>query len=297
MRALLRREPGPAQAAAWDDWRLGELGAGPLPGDLMEGVDAVFHLAGIAHAFPKGGELDPFYWSVNVEGSEALARAAAAAGVRRFVYFSSVKATADPGERCVDEQWVEEPPEEDLYGRSKREAERRLAGVAEGTAMEWCVLRPTLVYGPGVKGNLEKMAAAIERGRFPPLAESGNRRSMVHLEDLVDAALLAAGHPAAAGRVYIVSDGRDYSTRQLYEAMCRARGRRIPRWSLPLWPLRLLGRVGDGLARLLRRRMPVDSAVVARLLGSACYRNDRIVAELGFSPWRDLASWLGSEDR
>lgn len=290
VRALLRREPDVSSGVVWDEWQLCALGEGALPEDLMDGVDAVFHLAGIAHAFPKGSELDPLYWSVNVEGSEALARAAATTGVRRFVYFSSVKAMADPGERCVDEEWTAEPPEADLYGRSKLEAERRLAAIADSASMEWCTLRPTLVYGPGVKGNLEKMLRAVARGRFPPLPETGNRRSMVHLEDLIDAALLAAEHPAAAGRTYIVSDGRGYSTRQLFEAMCRATGRRIPSWSLPAALLRGAGRLGDRLGVLLERRLPLDSAAVARLLGSACYRNGRIVRELGFVPRHEATS-------
>ena len=295
VRALLRRDATPPEAVPWEESRIGELGRGPLPDGLMSGVDTVYHLAGIAHAFPRGSELDPLYRSVNVEGSEALARAAVAAGVRRFVYFSSIKAVADPGERCVDERWDPEPPEGDLYGRSKREAERRLLAIAEGSATEVCVLRPTLVYGAGVKGNLRRMMRAVERGRFPPLPETGNRRSMVHLEDLISAALLAARHPAAVGRTYIVSDGRDYSTRQVYELMCRATGRSPPGWSLSPSLLRAGGWLGDRLGALLGRRMPIDSSAVTRLIGSACYRNDRIVDELGFSPVHELASSLLGE--
>ena len=292
VRVLLRRRLPDQRPTPWDEAFIGELS--DPPAGLMGGVDAIYHLAGIAHAFPSSVEqrnqLDPLYWSVNVEGSEALARAALAAGVRRFVYFSSIKATADPGEACVDERWDAPPPEEDLYGRSKREAERRLLAIASQGVMEVCVLRPTLVYGPGVKGNLRRMLQAVERGRFPPLPESGNRRSMVHLEDLISAARLAADHPAAAGRTYIVSDGHDYSTRELFEAMCHARGRRVPRWSLPASWLRGAGRLGDLGGRLLGRRLPLDSAAVGRLLGSACYRNERIARELGFTPVYDLVS-------
>ncbi|GAB6042981.1 SDR family oxidoreductase [Endothiovibrio diazotrophicus] len=293
VRALLRRPPAAAECPPWDEWVCGRLGEGMLPAGMMEGADVVFHLAGIAHAFPRGSEFDDLYFSVNVEGSEAVATAAAAAGVRRLIYFSSIKAVAEPGARCVDEAWDAPPPESDLYGRSKREAERRLMVIAAETAMEVCALRPTLVYGPGAKGNLERMRREIRRGRFPPLPETGNRRSMVHLEDLVEAAMLAARHPAAAGRTYIVSDGHDYSTRQLYEAMCLALGRTPPRWALPAWLLRLAGGVGEGVGRLAGRRMPIDAAAVERLLGSACFRNERIVRELGFSPRFELISSLG----
>ena len=212
--------------------------------------------------------------------------------MRRFIYFSSVKAVADPGDECIDETWSAEPSPDDPYGRSKRDAERAVAAAATTGGMEFCVLRPTLVYGAGAKGNLWRMMDAIERGRFPPLPESGNRRSMVHVEDLADAALVAAEHPAAAGRTYIVSDRRDYSSRELYLAIRAALGREAPRWTTPAWLLRAGGVVGESLRRLGVSGFPLDARAVERLLGSACYRGDRIHAELGFTPERDLITSL-----
>lgn len=281
IRALGRHEvPGPwGRFVAWD------LRSGTVPTEALEGVDVVFHLAGIAHAL--GGVPGDAYYRVNVDGTRRLVEAAAAAGVRAFVYFSSVKAAADPPEEaCVDEDW--DAPPADPYGTSKREAERIVLETGGRTGMRCVVLRPALVYGPGVKGNLLRLMALVAAGRCPPLPDTGNRRSMVHVEDLAQAAILAARTPEAAGRTYIVCDPRPYSTRELYVGLCRALGRPLPRWSVPPWVLRAAGRVGDIGERLLGRRLPVSSEAIGRLLDSACFRPDRILRELGWRPCHDL---------
>jgi len=204
-----------------------------------------------------------------------------ASGVKRFVYFSTVKAVADPGEECVDETWDQSP--EDAYGRTKREAEARVLACGANSGMHVCILRPTLVYGTRVKGNLERVLEAARAGRCPPLPEFGNRRSMIGRDDLLDAALLAAQDPRANGRTYIVADGVAYSTRMLFEIVCRASGHDLPRWGIPLWLLRLGALTGDSLGRVSGKTMPLNSAVLSRIGGSACYRADRLRLELG---WR-----------
>lgn len=265
----------------WDRVLYCELGSEPLPVGLMEGVDGVFHLANVAHTDLRGREAER-YWQVNVAGTEALLQAAAVARAKRFVYFSSVMAVADPGDECVDERWDRMP--EDAYGCSKREAEGMVLAAGAESGMHVCNLRPALVYGPGVKGNLSRMLQVVERGRFPPLPEFGNRRSMVSLDDLIAASWLAMERPQANGQTYIVADGVDYSPRALYEAMCAALGVPVPRWHLPEKVLRLGAAVGDGLEWLVRRKMPLNSAVLSRLSGSACYRAGRIRDELGWKP-------------
>ncbi|MGB5834077.1 MAG: NAD-dependent epimerase/dehydratase family protein [Thiohalocapsa sp.] len=269
-------------AGPWNERVFCVLGDAPLPPGLCDGVDGVFHLAGIAHVQAVAGIPDAVYERVNVGGTRALLDAAIGAGVSRFVYFSSVKAAADPREDCVDEQWGSSPT--DAYGRSTLTAERLVLSAAASGALDACILRPTLVYGRGVKGNLQRMLEAVESGRFPPIPEFGNRRSMVSVGDLVAAAILAMGHPAASGRTYIVADGVDYSTRDLYLAISEALGRTVPTWAIPALALRAGGRVGDLLERVLGRPMPISSAVMSRLAGSACYRSTRLRAELGWAP-------------
>ncbi len=275
--ALLR---APAEGA-WDAAATCRLGEEPVPVRVMEGVATVFHLAGVAHTWGRAREMTALYRTVNIEGTAALVRAAERAGVRRFVYFSSVKAMADPGEDCVDESSTGGPA--DPYGCSKQEAEEIVLEAGTRAGMHVCVLRPSLVYGAGVKGNLLRMIARIDRGWFPPPPAVDNRRSMVHVEDLVDAALLAAGEARASGRTYIVSDAMPVSTRQVYQWMCEALGRPVSRWAVPVPVLRAAAAVGEAAGRLIGRPMPFNRTVVDRLLGSACYRSDRIRQELG---WR-----------
>ena len=282
--ALLRRElQGP-----WDRMATCELGEGPVVPAILRNVDVIYHLAGIAHT---RGVPEARYRQVNVEGTRALLEAAVAAGVRRFVHVSSVKAMADPpGEECVDERWTDWP--EDAYGRSKRGAEELVLETAEKVGMHAVVIRPTLVYGPGVKGNLRSIMRLVESGWCPPLPDTKNRRSMVHVEDLAELAMRAAWNDRARGQIYIAADNSPVSTRALYEGLCHELQRPVPGWQLPAGLLRLAGRLGDAGSVLMRRSMPVDSGMVSRLLDSACYQSDKAQNELGWHPQHDLLSSL-----
>ena len=284
VRALLRSP----QQGIWDESVACELGREAPPLGAMDGIDTVFHLAGVAHTC---GVPDDLYRQVNVEGTRALLEVALLAGVKCFVYFSSVKAVADPpSERCVDESWLELPT--DAYGRSKREAEELVLLAAREHGLHAVVLRPTLVYGHGVKGNMLRIIRLVASGRCPPLPETGNCRSMVHVEDLVDLALKAAASPTASGCCYIAADERLYSTRELYLGLCEALGRSVPGWQVPAGLVRFSGQLGDLAGSLLRRPMPINSAMVSRLLDSACYSGKRAMDELAWRPRHDLLSSL-----
>ena len=286
VRALIRKPvDGP-----WDETCLCDLSTGVVPAQAMAGVDHCFHLAGVVHAMPQAGVPDALFHSVNVTGSELLARSAAAAGVHSFVYFSSVKAVADPGDACVDESWQAMPA--DPYGVSKREAEQRLLAAGRTSSMRVNVLRPTLVYGAGVKGNLLRMLHAIDRGRFPPPPDTGNKRSMVGLDDLVECAVQVSVSSRIDGVIYIVSDNGHYSTRQMYDYMCEARGRTIPQWSTPVPLLRAGACLGDLTGRITGVTQPLTSMVLDRLLGSACYLSGKLQQELPWSPRLNLRDSL-----
>lgn len=247
-----------------------------------EGVDTVFHCAGHAHAFSaSGSDESRLHREVNYEGSWRLAEAAAAAGVRRLVFLSSVKASGDGGEVCIDEDCPLPPTTP--YGQAKRAAEDVLLDIGGASGMHVTVLRPALVYGAGGRGNMERMGALVRRGLFPPLPETGNRRSLVHVSDLVDAMRRVAEDARAAGRTYIVAHAWAPSGRQLYDAMRAALGYPPRGWAVPRSMLELAAWLGDRAGALLGRRMPLDSEIVERLLGSACYSPRRIEHELG---WR-----------
>jgi len=249
---------------------------------LVGDYDAVFHLAGRAHAVSEEAGNENLYQEANVEGTRHVLEVAEARRARGVVFFSSVKAMGEESPACLDESI--EPRPKTPYGRSKLAAERLVLDFGKRTGLYVVCIRLPLVYGPGNKGNLFRMISAIDRGCFPPLPDVGNRRSMVHVSNVVDAAVLAATHPAANGQCYIVTDRRPYSTRELYEMICRGLGKPIPRWHVPLGALKGLARVGDAIGRLRGRRFVFDSDALEKLTGSAWYSSEKIARELGFRP-------------
>ena len=280
------------------EWHQGNLTDPASLAGAARDCDRVFHLGGYAHATSRPcPEEIARHRAINLEGTRALLTEALEAGVRSFVYVSSVKAGGEDPVHCLDETSRVAPV--DPYGAIKRECESLVLEKSAARDVHTVVIRPALVYGVGVKGNLASLAAAIRRGRLPPLPDTGNIRSMVERRDLVTAMLAAAERPAARGNLYIITDGEAYSTRRIYTALCRAQGRPVPAWSVPAGLLRLAGRCGDGLEWLLRRPLPINSPLVARLLDSACYRSWRAEADLDFHPryrFEDVAGdMLGGE--
>lgn len=240
----------------------------------LVGVDMVVHLAARAHVM-RDSASDPLaeYCRVNVAGSERLARAAAAAGANRLIYMSSIKVN---GEATIDAPFRERdaPAPLDAYGRSKWEAEQALSQIAAETGLGVTVLRPPLIYGPAVKGNVARLLRWIERGLPLPFASIANRRSLIYLENLVDATLAVMRHPAP-GRLYLVSDARDLSTPQLIRALARGLGKPPRLLAFPPSLLRLAGTCTGQLD------------AVERLLGSLQIDASRIRAELGWRPAHD----------
>lgn len=243
-----------------------------------EGIGTIFHCAGYAHAFSSS---DPdAHRRINFEGTRNLIKAAALAGVGRFVFLSSVKAMAEPGDGCVDEDWPGEPLTP--YGCAKRAAEDAVLEAGANFGMHVVNLRLAMVYGHGGRGNLERMARAIRSGWFPPLPETGNKRSLVHVQDVVEVMRLVAERPEANGKTYIVADSQAYSGRVIYEAIRVALGvSPVPTFTVPVAMLRA--------ARRLNGRF---GETVERLIGSACYSPGRIDRELGWRARIGLAEGL-----
>jgi UDP-glucose 4-epimerase len=267
----------------WDESVRADL-ASEIPPGALEGVGTVFHLAAKTDDGRTPPSDDGVFHRVNTEGTARLVEASAAAGVERLVLASSIKAMGPSGGACMDETFPARPTTP--YGRSKKAAEDLVLG--ERRVRHVCVARAVPVYGPGSKGNLARMIEAVDRGRFPPLPKTSNARSMVHVDDLVRALCLCAEKPEAAGRVFIVTDGRKYTTREIYEWVCRALGKKKPRWAVPRFALRAAGALGDAVERARGRPFAIDSGMVERLLGSACYDSSLIGRTLGFSPVWDL---------
>jgi UDP-glucose 4-epimerase len=255
---------------------------------ICDGMDFVFHLGGYAHAVDQlDGKSEKINWQVTVEGTRALIEQSIKAGVSRFLFFSSVKAMGEGGEDCLDE--AVEGRAVTPYGKAKREAEK-LVLEAGRHGLPATVLRVPMVYGPGCKGNLPRMIRTIARGMFPPLPEIGNKRSMVDVRDVVEAALLAASNPAATGKIYLVTDGQAYSTRQIYEWICAEVGRPVPHWTIPLSLIKVVAHAGDLIGRIRGRRLFIDTEALDKMTGSAWYSSDKISHELNYRPSHTLKS-------
>lgn len=270
VRAALRKH---VESGSVESVVVGEINGATEWGRALRDVDVVIHLAARVHIMRESAEspLDEFR-RINVAGTERLASSAAASGVRRLVYVSSIKvngeATSD-GSRFseVDTLFPQDP-----YGVSKYEAEQALHRIAEETGLEVVIVRPPLVYGAGVKGNFIQMLKVLAKGVPLPLASVHNRRSLVYVENLADALIACATHPAAAGQTYLVSDGEDISTSQLLRSLGDALG--APARLIPCPPT-LLNLAG---------RLTGRTAQVERLLGSLQVDSGKIRRELDWTP-------------
>ena len=248
----------------------------------LEDVDTVFHLASKAHAVSEVLGDDTGYQSVIVEGTRRVVEAAQRDGVRCLVYMSSVKAMGEgQGLGLVTTPCSEVDPTDPQtpYGRCKKEAE---SIVLRSSVPHVVVLRPVMVYGPGHKGNLVRMAQAIRKRRFPPVSEQGNHRSMVHVDDLVEACIQASNSRSSCNReVYIIANETALSTRELYDSLRDEMGMTTMRWSVPRKVLMGAASLGTLLGKVVGRRMPLDRDVVEKLLGSAWYSSRKSQVQLG----------------
>lgn len=231
----------------------------------------VIHAAARAHIM-KDEVADPLeeYHRVNVDGTLSLARQAAAAGVKRFIFISSIKVNGE--QTRLDQVFTasDTPAPEDAYGISKWEAEQGLQQLATETGMEMVIIRPPLVYGPGVKGNFASMIKLVTSGLPLPFGVIHNQRSLVAVDNLVDLIITCVDHPAAANQVFLAGDGRDLSTTELLQGVALSMGRHARLIPVPA-PLLMLG------AKLLGKK-----AVAKRLLGSL---------QVDISKTRDLLGW------
>ncbi|WP_394242029.1 UDP-glucose 4-epimerase family protein [Halopseudomonas laoshanensis] len=266
LRALVRTSS--AQLPGSVEQVVGELGQ---PVDLSDS-QVVIHAAARVHVMQETTS-DPLveFRAVNVDATLALARQAIAAGVRRFVYISSIKVNGEGTEQGKPFKTNDVPAPADPYGISKMEAEQGLMALAKESDMEVVIIRPVLVYGPGVKANFRSMMNWLNKGIPLPLGRIDNKRSLVALDNLVDLIVTCAQHPAAANQTFLVSDGEDLSTTELLTRMSKALDR----------PARLLP-VPAGLLELSGKLLGKD-AVMQRLCGSL---------QVDISHTRDTLGWV-----
>lgn len=257
---------------------------------VCNNIDFVFHAAGFAHAAKNHDALfQEKHHILNYEATRNLADIAASSNVKRFVYFSTVKASAD-AKGCTDETHHNYPT--DAYGISKRSAEENLLMRSTKKNMDVVILRLSLVYGVGWKGNLASMLKAIDKNWFPPVPVVNNQKSMVSIHDVCVAAKCAAFAELKSNRIFIVTDGCDYSTHVIYQLMRKALGKQQPRWAMPIWLWHFFGKLGDIFQKITRKEMPIHSEAIKKLFGHAKYRSLYAENEIGFVPMFTFESVL-----
>ncbi len=239
----------------------------------IAGAKCIIHCAARAHIMDDKA-LDSLteYRAVNVQGTLNFASQAAAAGVERFIFLSTVKVNGGETKGSLRFARDDEPAPEDAYGLSKWEAEQGLWQIASQTGMEFVVVRPPLVYGPGVKGNFARLLKLVHSGVPLPLAAVNNRRSFIGLDNLVDLLICCVDHPKAAGQTLLASDNYDLSTPELLRMIANAMGRSARLFPMPVPLLRLAGRA-------LGRLNEVD-----RLVGSLQVDSSRTRSLLDWTP-------------
>lgn len=245
------RGPRPMPASVAESAIVGEIDAGTGWESALADVELIVHLAARAHRISAASSEAELYAATNAWGTGRLADAAGAAGVRRLIYLSSVKVN---GEGSTGRAYTarDAPHPEDVYGRSKWLGEQLLREAAARSRLEAVIVRPPLVYGPGVRANFLRLMHWVDEGWPIPLGSVNNRRSLVSIWNLCDLLLRLLTHPAAPGRVWMVSDGDDRSTPELIRAIARAMHRRVRLIPAPVALLRAAGAM-TGRAADIRR--------------------------------------------
>jgi nucleoside-diphosphate-sugar epimerase len=253
----------------------------------MQGVDAVVHMAALLHVVNPRPEMQAKYERINVDGTEMVVNEAIRAGVRRVVLFSTIAVYGSSNGQVLHENSPTHP--DTFYAQSKLSAERIVlnarsaAGQPLGT-----VLRLAAVYGPRIKGNYDRLVKALKGHYFIPVGDGRNRRTMVYDKDVGQVAVLSVSHPAAAGRVFNVTDGNVHTLNEIIASICSALGRRTPCLSLPELPVRiLLGLIEKG-GHALGLTPPVTRKLLDKYTEDIAVDGSLILKELGFTPRYDL---------
>jgi nucleoside-diphosphate-sugar epimerase len=239
--------------------------------DALTGIDTVVHLAARVHVMDDVSS-DPLaeYRKVNVEGTKCLAVSSANAGVKRFIFISSIKVNGEGRAAAYNED--DEAAPQDPYSLSKWEAEQELHKITDKTDLETVILRSPLIYGPGVKANFLRLVKLINFGIPLPFRFIKNLRSLIYIGNLIDAMITCMTNPNAAGKTYLVSDGEDVSTPELVRRIGAASRRRSLMLPVPIWMMQMTGRITG------------KSDEVERLVGALTVDISKIRKELGWKP-------------
>jgi UDP-glucose 4-epimerase len=255
----------------------------------VRGVEAVIHMAALLHIVNPPPALRAKYKQINIGGTATVIDAAATVGVKRVVLFSTIAVYGRSDGQVLDEESPVHP--DTFYAQTKLAAEQIVLNVKRQDGQPLgTVLRLGAVYGARIKGNYQRLVQTLARGRFIPVGNGHNRRTLVYDQDVARAAVLAVEHPAAAGRVYNVSDGQFHTLNEITAAICDSLGRTPPRLSLPITPVHFVAGIIEDSARFIGRPSPIGRETIDKYTEDIAVDSRRIQTELGFIPEFDLAA-------
>jgi len=280
----------------WPDdveMRIGDVTDRDAVHSAVQGVEAVVHMAALLHIVNPPPSLHTKYKHVNVDGTYLVMQESLREGVRRVLFFSTIAIYGISRGEILNEDSPTYP--KSFYEQTKHEAEYIVLHAPESTGQHiGTVLRIGAIYGSRIKGNYRQLLKALAKSRFIPIGHGRNRRTLIYDKDLARAAVLALQHPGAGGKIFNVSDGEFHTLNDIIAAMCKALGRKTPRLSLPIRPVRLAVGIVEDAARLVGRQPPITRAAIDKYAEDIAVDSRRIQKELGFVPKFDLAA--GWED-
>ena len=249
-----------------------------IPSASLSSIDTVFHLAGYSHDLSPDNKVDHLFQAINIDATIKLAELAVKNNVNHFVFISSVKAAgiSKDGE-CVSEEF--QGVLEGAYAKSKRIAEQKLVEISKNSNMRVSIIRPALVYGPNPKGNLELLWNGIKNDRFLPIPKIQNRKSMIHVDDLVNAIILISKNHIINREIFHATDGLLYSSRDIYETMCCLQNKNATKWSIPKSVLKIAALIYPPL-RLKVKKLIQDECYSSKKLNTFGFKAEKSLIKM-----------------
>jgi UDP-glucose 4-epimerase len=272
---------------------VGDISDPQVVRNAISGVDIVCHLAAKLHINQPSDSLRKEYEQINVDAVDQLLNTSKSRSVQRFIFFSTINVygASEPG-KVFDENSELSP--NDVYSETKARAEV----LVRHSRLPYVILRPAAAYGPGMKGNYLRMLKAVSRNRFAFVGSGENRRTLVHIDDVCAATLLAATHRAALGQIFNVTDGAIHTVAQIANAMSAASGVSPPRLHLPYGLVNMLAYIAETPFGILRKRAPISRAMINKLVEDIAVNGTKIQTQLGFIPNFSLdIGWQNTVDQ
>jgi len=269
------------------DIRIGDITDKKVVKEALIGVDSVIHMAALLHINNPKPKQMKLYKIVNIEGTKVIVNEAIQQGIERFIFFSTINVYGDTEGQIVDENSLPKP--KTPYAQSKYEAEQIVlsAKLPDGRPIG-TVLRLAAVYGSRIKGNYKTLFEAISKGIFIPLGQGLNRKTLVYEKDVAEAVLAVLNNPFSIGKIYNVTDGNIYFLRDILDAIYTALGKKMPRFSLPVEPLKIISKPIDRVTMTLSKKSSRLKNLIEKYTEDVAVEGLKIKKDLGFRPNYDL---------